>query len=402
MKKILILLISISFTSFGLFAQNNENKADDAARISITPQVSDKSIPAGAQKMLLNKMKQIATKNGMAGDGKNPFFIMDASVDVLSKEITATAPPMTAISMQINFTIKGADGNVYSETSYTTKGVGKNETKAYIGGIKNISTSRGQFKAFVEKGKTKIIEYYNSQCDFVISKGKALAKEGRNDQAIITLQSVPPVCKECYDMCMEAMAEIKPSDKFVEPGTVVATNKTTTEKKDTVKSSTIDNSTGAAVTVSLSNIATMAKYPNAKTTYTKTLKYSTFYLPIDKLGNWTFGNKQTSVNGMITRYQFEVSGDNNPDFLLKITEPILQVLGFTVVVAKNNDQITSHMFRDYKNNSKLGGRYDIPWDNNCSYLFAKGKQNGKDVYLSIFFMEFNDKTIIIQDYVLSE
>jgi hypothetical protein len=97
-----------------------------------------------------------------------------------------------------------------------------------------------------------------------------------------------------------------------------------------------------------------------------------------------------------------VSGDNNPDFLLKITEPILQVLGFTVVVAKNNDQITSHMFRDYKNNSKLGGRYDIPWDNNCSYLFAKGKQNGKDVYLSIFFMEFNDKTIIIQDYVLSE
>jgi len=398
MRNIFILLVSIAFISLSSFAQNNENKANDAARISITPQVSDNSIPAGAKKMLLNKMKQIATKNGMAGDGKNPFFMMDASVDILSKNITPTAPPMTSLSMQINFTIKGADGNVYSETSYTTKGAGKNETKAYIGGIKNISTSRGQFKAFVEKGKTKIIEYYNSQCDFVISKGNALAKEGRNDQAIRVLQSVPPVCKECYDMCMEAMAEIKPSDDFVEAGTVTTT-KTTTGTDSTIIAPTSNNNTEGAVSLAISNIATMAKYPNAKTTYTKTLKYSAFYLPLDNLGNWHFGNKQTSVNGKITRYQYEVPGDNNPDYLLKITEPILQILGFKVLVAKNNDQITSNWFRNYKNNDKLGGHYEIPWDNNCSYLFLKGNQNGKITYLSIFFMEFNDKTVIIQDYV---
>ena len=205
MKKIFTLLLGITLISSGVtFAQNNAGKADDEARISITPQVTDQEIPAAAKKNLLNKMKQICAKNGLAGDGNNPFFIMDASVDVLSKELTPTAPPMHALSLQINFFIKDAGGAIYSETSYTTKGVGKNETKAYLQGLKNINTSKGQFKAMVDRGKEKIVEYYNSQCDFVISKAKAMQKQGRNDQAIKVLQSVPPVCKECYDMCMRS------------------------------------------------------------------------------------------------------------------------------------------------------------------------------------------------------
>ncbi len=242
MKKIFTLLLSITLINFGVsFAQNNAGKADDEGRIAITAQVSDQEIPAAAKKNLLSKMKQIATKNGLAGDSENPFFIMDASVDVLSKEITPTAPPMHALSIQINFFIKDANGAIYSETSYTTKGVGKNETKAYLQGLKNINTSRGQFKAFVERGKEKIVGYYNSQCDFVISTAKAMHKQGRNDQAIRVLQSVPPVCKECYDMCMEVMAEIEPSDDFVEEG-AAATTSTATE----TSAKTVTDSTGGA------------------------------------------------------------------------------------------------------------------------------------------------------------
>lgn len=220
MKNFLTLILSIILISSAVtFAQNNAGKADDEGRIAITAQVSDQEIPAAAKKNLLNKMKQIATKNGLAGDSENPFFIMDATVDVLSKEITPTAPPMHSLSIQINFFIKGADGTIFSETSYTTKGVGKNETKAYLQGLKNINTSRGQFKAFVERGKEKIVEYYNSQCDFVISQAKAMHKQGRNDAAIVVLQSVPPVCKECYDMCMEVMAEIAPSEDLIKAET---------------------------------------------------------------------------------------------------------------------------------------------------------------------------------------
>jgi len=145
----------------------------------------------------------------MSGESENPFFVMDATVDILSKELTPTAPPMHSLNLQINFSIAdNLTGNVYAQTSIEIKGVGQNETKAYIQAIKNIDAKKGQYKAFVEQGKTKILEFYNSQCDFVISKATALQKQGNNSDASKVLKSVPPVCKECYDKCMTILATI--------------------------------------------------------------------------------------------------------------------------------------------------------------------------------------------------
>lgn len=209
MKKILFSLSLVAFLLVQLSAQNNVGKADDANRIAITPQVSDQQIPQGAKNLLLNKMKQICAKNGLAGDEGNPFFVMDASVDILSKELTPTAPPMHALNMTINFFIKDATGNVYSQTAFEAKGVGQNETKAYMSGIKIVNVNSGQFKAMVDQGKDKILEFYNSQCDFIISKATALQKQGNNREAIKVLKSVPPISKECYDKCMEILSTIE-------------------------------------------------------------------------------------------------------------------------------------------------------------------------------------------------
>lgn len=218
MKKFTLIILSITLLiSSNSFAQNNAGKADDASRVSITPQVSDQQIPQGAKNMLLNKMKQICTKNGLSGDTENPFFVMDATVDILTKDLTATAPPMHALNMQVNFFIKDANGAVFSETSIEVKGVGQNETKAYMNGLQNINTSSGQYKAMVDRGKEKILEFYNSQCDFIISKAKALQKQGNDREAIKVLKSVPPVSKECYDMCMEVLATIEHVEEPVQP-----------------------------------------------------------------------------------------------------------------------------------------------------------------------------------------
>lgn len=212
MKKILVFLTVVALGLFSVVnAQNSEGKADDGARISITPQVNDLNIPAGAKKMLLTKMKQICTKNGLAGDGNNPFFVMDASVEILSKEIIPGPPAMHALNLSVSFFIKDAmNGNVYSEANIEVKGVGKNETKAYTYGLKNIKTTAGVFKAMVERGKTKILEFYNSDCDFIISKAQALHKQGNNAEAIKVLKTVPSVSKECYAKCMELLSEIEP------------------------------------------------------------------------------------------------------------------------------------------------------------------------------------------------
>ena len=219
MRNILkIMFLGVGMTmATAVCAQNNNGKSDDAARIALAPVINDSNLPLSAKQMLENKIRKICTLNGLAGEGSNPLFSIKASVDVVSRDYTATAPPMHTLVLNVNlYIVDNKNGNVYSQTSVEVKGAGQNETKAYSQAIKNINPKQGQFKAFVEQGKNKILEFYNSQCDFVISQAQALKSQGRDDDAAAVLHSVPKVCKECYDQCMELAGQMS-SGNYVAP-----------------------------------------------------------------------------------------------------------------------------------------------------------------------------------------
>ena len=213
MRKIYILIIAIVFSSLS-FAQNNHAKSDDIARISIAPIVPQQieGMPRAARKMLKNKLQKIVTKNGLGS--VNSQFILTANISVVSKEVTPTAPPMIAMNLEISFFITDYTNKaVFATTSIEKKGVGKNETKAYIQALKTIKYKDPQFKAFLDDGKKKIVEYYNSNCDFIIKEAQTLSSAKEYGAAIYKLVSVPNVCKECFDKCME---EVKPIFKLYE------------------------------------------------------------------------------------------------------------------------------------------------------------------------------------------
>lgn len=210
MKKLSIILLSVFAFAVMAKAQNNEAKADDYARIALhsaVPNIAD--MPEAAKKMLKNKLDQVATNTGAGGSAKNPRFIITANVSVLTKDITPTAPPMTAITLDITIFVGDAQTMTkYSSASIQAKGVGTNETKAYIEAIKQIRANSPELKNAVETGKRKIIEYYNSQCDFIIKKAETLASQSKFEEAIFELSSVPDVCKDCYNKTMNAVGPI--------------------------------------------------------------------------------------------------------------------------------------------------------------------------------------------------
>jgi len=210
MKYTLTLLIFI-FASSVILSQNNLAKSDDLARIVLTayvpPQIE--GITDASRTMIQNKMNQIVTKNGLGGTAQNQRFIIACNVTVLTKDITPTAPPMHAYTLEITFFIgDGIEGTKFSSKSVTLKGVGETETKAYISALKNIKPENPELQAFVNQGKSKIIEYYNSRCDFILKEAATLDAQTKFDQAISKLVSVPEVCKECYDRAMDAAGPI--------------------------------------------------------------------------------------------------------------------------------------------------------------------------------------------------
>jgi hypothetical protein len=210
MKKLIILSLML-ITCLGAYAQNTKGKSDDLARIALNTYIPDQieGLTPGARNSLETKLSQIATANGMGGSVFNPRFIITSNIVVLTKDITPTAPPMQAYTLEITLYIgDGIEGTLFASHSVTLKGVGENETKAYMAALKNLKTNDPQYQTFIEKGKTKIIEYYNSRCDFIIKEAQSLASQSQYDAAIYKLTGVPEVCADCFNKCMDAVAPI--------------------------------------------------------------------------------------------------------------------------------------------------------------------------------------------------
>lgn len=209
MKSIFLIILIVS--GFYTYAQNTAGKSDDVARIVLSSYVPQQieNMPEAARSMLTNKLSQIVTQNGMGSNDINERFILTANINILSKDITPTAPPMQAFTLDISLYIgDGIDGTKFASFSTTVKGVGENETKAYISALKNLKTNDPKYQSFIESGKNKIAEYYNSKCDFIIKDAQTLGSQSQYDEAIYKLSSVPEVCKVCYDKCMDAIAPI--------------------------------------------------------------------------------------------------------------------------------------------------------------------------------------------------
>ncbi len=211
MKNKLIILLSVLLLSLPTYAQNDLGTIDDYGRITITPVLPNSvgDMPASARKLLLSRLQQVASKNGLGGVAIQPQFIITATVDVISKDITSTAPPMVAMNMEITmYIIDYANKTTFSSVTVSAKGVGKTDTKAYIQGMKRVNPRSSIVRSFVKKGKNKIIEYYNTKCDVIIKEAQMLEKQDKYEEAIHKLITVPEICQDCYFKSLDAIDPI--------------------------------------------------------------------------------------------------------------------------------------------------------------------------------------------------
>lgn len=210
MKKItqLFILATLVLCSTMSFAQDNSKDANNIMLTAWVPPTID-GMPAASRASLTNKLSQVITSNGLGGSPFNSRFIISANVTVNTKDILPGPPPMYAYNLDITLYIgDGYEGTQFASQTISVKGVGTNETKAYNAGLKNIKTDSPEIKAFIEKGKQKIIQYYKDNCDLIIKKANSLADQDQYEEAIFMLSAVPSACQECYVKTMNAIKPI--------------------------------------------------------------------------------------------------------------------------------------------------------------------------------------------------
>jgi hypothetical protein len=200
MRKLLIV-------SFFLYVQSISAQTNDSERIKLNTYISPSlNFPNEAKAQMENKLNQITSSFGLGGNEYKPMFVITVVPNILSKEIISGAP--TLISQNIDFTFYIGDGianTLFSSVNISTSGVGENFNKSYIEAIKGINVNDLKIKNFIKDGKDKIIDYYTSNCETFLIKAEALVKQGKYDEAIYELNSIPPACKNCYLKCQDRL-----------------------------------------------------------------------------------------------------------------------------------------------------------------------------------------------------
>ena len=208
-NKLLIFLIAV--TPITLFSQSiaekSENKVVPIA-ITVVDRTQTEEFSSIGKNALHNKINAALLKGGFASMN-NSRFILVPNLVLQSKDITPTAPPKHAYTVDINLYIgDGLEGTMFSHTNFVVKGVGNSEAKAYLDALKNINQNDIRFQTFIAEGKARIVQYYNTKCDAIITEAKALAYRNNIEEAFYKLSTIPDVCVDCFKKANQTMSEI--------------------------------------------------------------------------------------------------------------------------------------------------------------------------------------------------
>ena len=205
MKKLAILLCS-AFFAVGLFAQSQPSTAN--LPLSIIVEDLPQPFPINAKVQLINKINQMLTANGLASFDAFSGFFISANANPIEKNIISGAPVQISQTLEVTFYI--ADyfrQNVFATYSVTAKGVGENETKSYLNAFKRVNIASPEAKQFIETGKEKIVNYYDTEAENIFAKARQLAAKHDYEAALFELCSFPTVCK-AYPKSIEIGNEV--------------------------------------------------------------------------------------------------------------------------------------------------------------------------------------------------
>ena len=205
MKKICLILVLLCTISV-----QAQDRLDDVGRITIHAYVPEnEDLPYEAHKLLTTKLSQIITANGIADNENFVRFVLTAKINVISKDIIA-GPPQR-ISQKLDVTLMLGDieeDKIYSQLTISCIGIGQSYEKAFISAFKNINPQNTAITAFIREGKEKVLGYYQTHCEDLITEAKKQASLQNYEDALMLLASIPDVCTDCFEEAARIAAPI--------------------------------------------------------------------------------------------------------------------------------------------------------------------------------------------------
>ncbi|MEN9907595.1 MAG: hypothetical protein RLZZ540_736 [Bacteroidota bacterium] len=197
MKHIYFIITGLLFTLISKGQSNNE-----IGKISLSvimPQQIENLNDTQLSK-LDTKISQIVTTSGLSDSNYNNNFVIYPKLAVNETNVVEGGMQnITIVSIELSLFVKQVDTNIlFSTINKTIKGSGSSKELAITNAISKIVTNDSDYKTFIEKSKTKIIQYYESKCSDIIRKSDGFVKTQQFEEALGLLMSVPDAVS-CYN-----------------------------------------------------------------------------------------------------------------------------------------------------------------------------------------------------------
>tara|TARA_Y100000385_G_C12967209_1_gene582390 strand:+ start:37 stop:984 length:948 start_codon:yes stop_codon:yes gene_type:complete len=193
----IILIVSIFISSFSLFSQAENNVGELTFSLVMPDQIDGLNYNSLAK--LENKIIQSATKYGICGKGLFSDFIIYPVITYNDGETVSGMKNIIVKEMDFSLHIKSvSDNKIFASYGKTLTGAGKSASSACNNAINEIRISDKGLSDFYIRANKKILAYYESRCDIIISKADVLAKMEKFDEAFAILMSIPAQSTDCY------------------------------------------------------------------------------------------------------------------------------------------------------------------------------------------------------------
>lgn len=204
--KRLILIALFSISSVAAFAQSVSEIGMLALDVVVPEDI--KELDGGNLAKMRAKINQVVTKSGMLAGGYGKFIIYPDFSQYKVDKVEGGMQTIHVVTADLGLFIKQSDnGVVFSSVSKSIKGSGMNEKAALADAISKIKPDDKDFKAFMETAESKIIAYYEQNCNQIMRTADDLVKKKDHESALGLLMTVPSEMK-CYTTISAKSIEI--------------------------------------------------------------------------------------------------------------------------------------------------------------------------------------------------
>jgi len=183
----------LSILLFSVLSNAQSNNEIGKISLAVVMPESINNLNESQLSKLETKISQIVTSAGVSDSGYNNNFVIYPKFAINETSIVEGGMQnIIIVNVDLSLFVKQVDNNIlFSTVSKTIKGSGGSKESAITNAISKIITNDVVYTVFIEKSKTKIINYYETKCSEIINKSDAFVKTQQFEQALGLLMSVP-------------------------------------------------------------------------------------------------------------------------------------------------------------------------------------------------------------------